>query len=62
MRGVKVRRLNHGEVSDPDQDQGERSLAYDQPLLPGCDGACAVSGTQAVGESSGGPSSLPCTT
>lgn len=49
---------NHGEVSDPDQDKGERSLAHDQPLLPGCEGARAVFGTEALGKGFGGPASL----
>lgn len=44
---------------DPDQDQGERSLAYDQPLLSGREGACAVHGTQTLRQSSGGPTTFP---
>lgn len=50
--------VSHGEVSDPDQDQGERPPAHDQPLLSGCKGARAVFGTQALGKGSGGPASL----
>lgn len=63
---VKVRRarpdlsVSHGEVSDPDQDEGERPPAHDQPLLSGCKGARAVFGTQALGKGSGGPAPLSC--
>lgn len=58
VRPVFLLYFNHGEVSDPNQDQGECALAHDQPLLSRCESACAVSGTQAPGQGPGGPATL----
>lgn len=51
--------VSHGQVSDPDPNQSERALAYDQPLLSGCQRACALYGAQAFGEGSGSPPTIP---
>lgn len=51
--------VSHGQVPDPDQNQSERALAHDQPLLSGCERACALYGTQALGEGSGSPPIVP---
>lgn len=58
LDGCLLISLNYGEVSDPDQDQGECSVAHGQSLLSRCECARAVSGTQALGQGSGAPTAL----
>jgi len=57
-RGQSAAR-RHGEVSDLDQDHGERPAAHGQPLLSRCERARAVPGAPALGQGTGVPTALP---
>lgn len=51
---------SYGEVSDPYHHPGERPPAYDQPLLPRCEGPRAEPGASYAGQGPGCPAPVPC--
>ena len=57
--GVRPACCSHGEVSDPHHHPGERAPAYDQPLLPGREGARAEPRAPDAGQGSGRPAPVP---
>lgn len=60
-KGVGLTRAcgSHGEVSDPNHHPGERPPPYDQPLLPGREGAGAEPGASHAGQGPGRPAAVP---